>query len=1231
MPPSLTEYDLKSALPDLVTPHRFRTLRSGAVIRRDNWGIPHIKAEDEYDRFFAHGFAAAQDRLFQMDFDRLRAVGRAAEYLGPSAREQDVYMRRRQLGRVSKLDYTLASACARSALEAYADGINAFIESTRTLPVEYRLLSAEPERWEPWHCVAVYKVRNSAEGSFQGKLWLSRLAAVIGPAQAAKLSPGYPTGSLLTVPPDGRYRGAVLDAVEELHTIVNASSMLNDAQAGSNGWAISGGHTESGLPLVAGDSHRGLEVPNIYYQVHLIGTDYSVVGYTIPGFPIPLHFCHNEFIGWGMTASGTDTQDLFIERFRLSEGHLEYLFRDEWLRASTRVETHRARGTDEGRIEIVETHHGPVIAGDPRRGAAITLSDPGSKEGTPWIDAAYRAVKAASADELEEALEGWTDRVNNYVYADVHGNFGYTLRGRIPIRARVNGWGPVPGWTGMHEWTGWIPAGELPRSRNPQIGFVVSCNQRVVDEQYPYYLTHFGNSGYRAERIASRIAHLKEVQARSSRGASVAEMASIHADLISIPAQAMQKALTGSGAFAEKVMEAARALLHWDCTVTSDSTAAALYEATAEKLAEHLIKSHYGSLAGELLNSSEVGAEEHWLRHLKAALVTALEQRDASWLPSGQSWTSLLSTSIESAVLELESRLGADHSKWRWGDLHRTDHQHPLAAAFPEAAASLNPPRVEVPGDYDTPFVTGSRIGKGFIVHFGSINRYIHDPSHWSNGRWIVPLGSSGHPGSIHYADQQRLWSKAEAIPQLWDWDEIGRNAGSEQLLLRTSSGDSVEADFLEWAKSSAVPILITPGGPWPDLASLGRMIGNAQVVALGEGVHGAAEPLELRNRIFEYLVHECGFTAIALESGLVEGRVIHDYVRGADGDPATVLSRGISWTFDRFPQNRDLVRWLRRHNADRARKVNFYGFDVSGSPGNPNATRGVDTALLEALRYLESVDPIAAAGFHSRLDALLGDLRFDLNCNPASPGYHRLDAAARDALTAAIADLILLFERKEAEYATATTVTDYEWAYRATVGARQVDNELRQVPSGWLPSSEAFPSEETRFLLTLGDVRDRDQSDNLDWILGREGPSGRVLVFAHRYHLSASPVTRSFQLSGRVETYSHEMAGTYLKRRLGERLITICNVIGRGEINRRGIREQVERAPPDSIDGFAAAVGMPRFLLDLRAAPASVARWLHRVRSRDHHGSTFELPVGQAFDILLYVDEVSPACPKSD
>jgi erythromycin esterase len=443
---------------------------------------------------------------------------------------------------------------------------------------------------------------------------------------------------------------------------------------------------------------------------------------------------------------------------------------------------------------------------------------------------------------------------------------------------------------------------------------------------------------------------------------------------------------------------------------------------------------------------------------------------------------------------------------------------------------------------------------------------------------------------------------------------------------------DSDQADFLEWAKKSLVPLSgVASGLPWDDLAPLGKMVGSAGIVALGEGVHGAAEPLDFRNRVFQYLVDKKGFTAIAIESGIVESRAVDDYVRGGPGDLSIVLAQGISWTMDRLPQNKALVRWLRDYNTDpcHTRKLAFYGFDIPGSPCNPGANRGPDTSVVDVLKYLARVDTAAAAGFHARLDSLLPGFQCEPGHPTGVPRYDQFTQVKRDSITAAIADLVTLLEREEAKYTASSTADDYEWAYRAAIGARETDAYLRQVSIGWHPHKEpaTATSEEVAFWSMAGNVRDRAEADNLEWIVRREGPLGKVLVFAHRGHLSTAPIESI--ASGHLQI---ETMGTYLRRRFDGRLVTIVNLIGKGNIAVGGYKlcagfESLKPAPPDSVDGLAGEVGAPRFLLDLRTAPTSVASWLDQEHQLGRQNDMDILKFRKAFDILFYLNTVTPAC----
>ena len=394
MSKQLTSNDLQAALPDVTSSLQLAGLQQPVEVWRDRWGIPHIRAATEPDVFFAQGFVMAQDRLWHMDYDRYRALGRWAEFAGPAGLPEDRLMRTLRLERAAKADYRVSSAPSRAMLEAYTAGINAFLRTTRALPIEYTILDATPEPWEPWHCLAVYKVRNMLMGTYEMKLWRARLALGCGPEQAAALLRGHPQGHLITTPPGETYQGPPLDCLDELAAAATQLNWLGEVDGGSNAWAISGARTASGLPLVAGDSHRALDTPSVYYQLHMSCPTFRVSGYALPGMPGAPHFSHTEYVAWGMTHGYGDYQDLFIERFRSQNGRLEYAYQDAWLPAEVIRETLRVRGASPETLQAVATQHGPIIAGNPQHGAGLALSHTGTQRGTPWLDSVYHLLLA---------------------------------------------------------------------------------------------------------------------------------------------------------------------------------------------------------------------------------------------------------------------------------------------------------------------------------------------------------------------------------------------------------------------------------------------------------------------------------------------------------------------------------------------------------------------------------------------------------------------------------------------------------------------------------------------------------------------------------------------------------------------------------------------------------------------------------------------------------------------
>jgi penicillin amidase len=770
---NITQQDLKAALPDVTSPLTLPGLKAPIDIYRDRWGIPHVHASSSEDAFFGQGFATAQDRLWHMDYDRHRACGRWAELAGKQAVEGDKVMRRFRLKASAEADWAVLQPDTRAMFEAFAKGVNAFIKSTKSLPIEYKLLGIKPEPWTPVDSLAVYKVRHALMGTFEEKLWRGLLVAKLGPDKAASLLPDYPKGGLMIVPPGTEYLGSAVPALEELRHCTEALNWLREAEFGSNSWAITVKRSRTGKPFVCGDSHRALDTPSVYYQMHIACPDFDAIGFSFPGVPGFPHFGHNEHVAWCVTHACADYQDLYVERFKESDP-TRYLFKSRWRKAEVHHETIEVRGAEPVRIDVTVTEHGPVIAGNPARGHAITIKYTATESANNWADALLKQLYVRSVDDLEETMRIWVDPGNNYVFGDVRGNACYLTRGKVPIRSAANRWIPVPGWTGEHEWEGYVPFEAMPRVRNPEVGYIVTANNRIVEKHEPYYIGMDYVSDFRARRIYERL--------RNLTGAGADEMASVHAERVSIPGQTYARLLRNVKPLDNLSARAKELLLKWGGQMDRDRIEPTIYSAFHDRLVRIVLRPIFGSLAAHVLEGSDRGGPRH-VQRLRALFPVMIEQDDRSLLPAGANWHELMSKALSEGVAYLSKRLGSDMSTWKWGRVHVTRPQHPLSASFPQVATLLNPPSVSTHGDGDTPLQGGYSGVEPYIVAGLSVNRYIYDLDNLKNSRWSVPLGSSGHPGSSHYADQAPIWADVHLIPMLYDWDAIRSEAETHQTL----------------------------------------------------------------------------------------------------------------------------------------------------------------------------------------------------------------------------------------------------------------------------------------------------------------------------------------------------------------------------------------------------------------------------------------------------------------
>ncbi len=774
--PRLNARLLQSVLPDVRGTQRLKGLEGPVTIYRDAHGIPHVMAKSSHDAFFGQGFCTAQDRLWQMDYDRRRAYGRWSEVIGPGGLEGDKQMRRFQIRRAVEGQYSQLQAATRAMLEAYAEGVNAFIAGTERWAAEYLALGVTPDPWEPVHCLGVYMVRHILMGVWESKIWRARLLNQLGPARTALLHPGYAQGQRVIVPPGGEFHGAALEGMRVLTDgLPHIAWMKEGVEAGSNNWVVGGARTASGKPLLAGDPHRALDVPNVYYQNHVACGAFDVIGFSfagVPGFP---HFAHNAQVAWGITHGNGDYQDLYVERFDPAHPG-RYEFQGRWLEAEIRREPIRARGQSHPvMIEVARTRHGPVVAGNFRAGVGITMRYTAAEPVNTTLDALQLLHGARSAGEVENAMRKWVDPVNNLVYCDLAGEFGYRTRGQVPVRAQDNAWLPVPGWDGRHEWHGTVSFDEMPATRNPECGFVCTANNRIVDESYPHYIGQDFAPGWRAERIHARL--------RDATGLTVEHMAAIQADVESVPArhwQPLYVRIRAAGPVEERLLELLRA---WDCRVTRDSPAPTAFHALRSQVLRRVLAPLLGDLTADLFQAADRGGNGLLIR-VQSRLHTQIAEDDRTLLPPGVTWEQVLSDALTGAAETLRETYGVDPAAWRWGDIHRTGPQHLLAPLFPQAAPLLNPRPLSMGGDGDTVQAGGFYAVQGFQSQFISVARYVFDLADWNRGTWIVPGGASGHPGSPHYQDQAPLYEAHRALPMTYDWNCIAAQAATAQRLL---------------------------------------------------------------------------------------------------------------------------------------------------------------------------------------------------------------------------------------------------------------------------------------------------------------------------------------------------------------------------------------------------------------------------------------------------------------
>lgn len=760
---------------------RLTGLQQDVEVIRDRWGIPHIYADTSHDLFFAQGFVHAQDRLFQMELWRRLGAGRLAEVLGPTTVEADRWMRILGLRRMAEKEVALLEDESRELMLAYVSGVNAFIDRGK-LPIEFSLLRYRPERWQIADLLTWIKNMDwMLSVNWEAELVRARLVAHLGPEQTASLDGPYPEGNPTILSPamDWSHLGAgALARAKAARPYTGPSA---EASLGSNNWVVDGSRTASGAPLLASDMHLPIGIPSIWYENHLCAAGCDIVGLSFVGLP-GIIAGHNGRVAWSYTAGFADTQDLYVERLNPDDPH-QYEFEGAWHDAEVLREEILVKGAEPVVEEVVITRHGPLIDGlVPAEASQPLALRSTALEPSDMVGLLFELPHIRNCTEFHELLRRWTGPVQNIVYADVEGNIGYTLAGRMPVRntdAGHDGRVPVPGWTSECEWRGYVPFEDWPHVINPPEGMLITANAKPVDDDYPCFLGHAWMPGFRAARITELL--------KDARQLAVADFCRMQFDQQSVLARR-----TGSHLSRLNTDHANSLFQDWNGDLSADSAAAALYQVFIRRLLYNL----YDLVAGDSPAESNladrfVGQGPHPLVAATSyygsngrALIAGLLDTPDSPLFRERSRDALMLQSLREAVEFLRWQLGPEMDDWRWGDLHQLTFAHPLGQIKP-LDKLFNRGPCPIGGDETTVWAASAyyhSLDSEPMV--GPVCRFVVDLGDLSRSRSLNVPGQSGQPGSRHYADRIQAWFEGDYYPLLYRRQDVVAQAEATLHLL---------------------------------------------------------------------------------------------------------------------------------------------------------------------------------------------------------------------------------------------------------------------------------------------------------------------------------------------------------------------------------------------------------------------------------------------------------------
>ena len=768
---------LRQSLPDFDTDGTVAGLTAPIDIVRDADAIPHIFASNKADGLFGLGYVHAQDRLWEMEFQRRIGFGRLSEIFGRATLQQDRFLRTVGFGRAARTAWDRLPEADRRQIDAYTAGVNAFIASHRgrRLPPEFTLLGFAPEPFTgPDVMVWVKMMAWDLGGNYSSELVRHDILARLGPEKLAELMPPYPPSGLSVLndqpaaePGEGtsaRHTAASTPTSASIwpafsrmladgHPLV-ADLLLGDGRLeaiGSNNWVVDGTMTATGKPLLANDPHLAAHVPSIWYLAHVSAGDFDMIGATLPGTPA-VALGRNRYIAWGATNVAADVQDLYRERIDASGRFAEFRGTQEPI--TVVPETIRVKGSDPVEIDVRITRHGPIISDAINAMNAAATSPPAAPPLEPlafrWtglddddlsVSAFLRLNDAHSWADITAALKDYGQPSQNFVFATTDGHIGYYAPGHIPVRASGDGSLPVDGWTGSAEWTGYVPFEQLPHLYDPPSHFIVTANNRpsgapgapLMGLEYP--------NAYRAQRIVDLLHEIS-----STRKLTPDDFVRIQGDTVSLHARELLPRLLAHVQPTTTLDRTAVEILRgWNDDARADLPAPAIFSAWFLHLAPAIVGDELGPLtpAYETRFSSIT-------RFLDATLDGNPSWCDNVTTAVHETCDQAVTTALHDGVEELSAKMGRDAASWRWDAVHRAIFPHQGLDTVPGLRLILSR-SMPNGGDWSTVNVGAVAADARYDQHSLPGYREIVDLSPANDSRFIEAVGPSGHFLSKYY------------------------------------------------------------------------------------------------------------------------------------------------------------------------------------------------------------------------------------------------------------------------------------------------------------------------------------------------------------------------------------------------------------------------------------------------------------------------------------------------